>query len=260
MKGCPACVVLKVLHSEPFIRIVVASCRLSKYLRDTLERNGGEQQEDDNTCYKNKKTTTMGVGESAAAAALPDFSFWLNAVHRAVSEDDFWGLHFWEDIEARAEDLEMGVKELIRQCCGLSSFSSRQTSSTSAVAGTPQQQQQQGSYYQTRRAASSTLPGGWESAGMPHTIIPSQTQSLKQQQQQQLPASGLVKSNTCLTKRLQGEELAWMRKVIEACWVTLIREAMMGGKGRMSARGSAEGAVGMMRPAGGALRCRSLTT
>ncbi|ERF76245.1 hypothetical protein EPUS_04322 [Endocarpon pusillum Z07020] len=257
MKGCPACVVLKVLHSEPFIRIVVASCRLSKYLRDMLERNGGEQQQDENSCDTNKKAMTTGVEASTAAtAALPDFSFWLNAVHRAVSEDDFWGLHFWEDIEARAEDLEMGVKELIRQCCGLSSFS------TSAIAGTPQQQQQQqqqqqGSYYQTRRAVSSTLPGNKESAGMPHTITPSQTQSLKQQQ---LPASGLIKSNTCLTKRLPGEEQAWMRKVIEACWVMLTREAMMGGKRRMDPRGSAEAAVGMMRPAGAALRCRSLTT
>lgn len=251
MKGCPACVVLKVLHSEPFIRIVVASCRLSKYLRDILDRNGGEQQQDEDTCDTNKKTVTMGVG--ASAAALPDFSFWLDAVHRAVSEDDFWGLHFWEDIEARAEDLEMGVKELISQCCGLSSFS------TSAVGGTPQpQQQQQVSYYQTRRAVSSTLPGGREGTGMSPTIIPNQTQSLKQQQQ--LPASGLVKSNTCLTKRLQGEEQAWMRKVIEACWVTLTREAMMGGKRRMDARGGAEAAVSMMRPAAGALRCRSLTT
>jgi hypothetical protein len=96
-KGCPACVVLKVLHSEPFIRIIVASCRLSAHLRDMLP--GGEQ-----------------VRTSHTGSALPEFEFWLSAVHQAVSEDDFWGLHFWEDIEARAEDLELGVKDLIRQC------------------------------------------------------------------------------------------------------------------------------------------------
>ncbi len=77
-----------------------------------LESNGGERppQPDENTSYRNKKTVLLRVGESAAA--LPEFSFWLNAVHRAVSEDDFWGLHFWEDIEARAQDLEMGVDDV----------------------------------------------------------------------------------------------------------------------------------------------------
>jgi hypothetical protein len=57
-------------------------------------------------------------------SGLPEFGFWLSAVHQAVSEDNFWGLHFWEDIEARAEDLELGVKDLIRQCCEMCSTSS----------------------------------------------------------------------------------------------------------------------------------------
>lgn len=60
---------------------------------------------------------------SSTGSALPEFGFWLSAVHQAVSEDDFWGLHFWEDIEARAEDLELGVKDLIRQCCEICSSS-----------------------------------------------------------------------------------------------------------------------------------------
>jgi hypothetical protein len=100
-KGCPACVVLKVLHSEPFIRIVVASCRLSAHLRGMLQGAGKGQS----------------IRGTTTTSALPEFDFWLSAVHQAVSEDDFWGLHFWEDIESRAEDLELGVKDLIRQCC-----------------------------------------------------------------------------------------------------------------------------------------------
>ena len=54
---------------------------------------------------------------STTSSTLPELGFWLSAVRQAVSEDDFWGLHFWEDIEARAEDLELGVKDLVRQCC-----------------------------------------------------------------------------------------------------------------------------------------------
>jgi len=97
-KGCPACVVLKVLHAEPFIRVVVAACRLSTYLKDLLEK------------------AQHSRGAAPGDSGLPSFEFWLTAVHRAVSEDSFWGLHFWEDIEARAEDLEAGIKELISQC------------------------------------------------------------------------------------------------------------------------------------------------
>jgi hypothetical protein len=74
------------------------------------------------------------VQTATAGLALPDFEFWLSAVHQAVSEDDFWGLHFWEDIEARAEDLELGVKDLIRQCCEISSPSpTAQSHQTRAV-------------------------------------------------------------------------------------------------------------------------------
>lgn len=102
-QGCPACVVLKVLHSEPFIRIVVAACRLSTHLRGMLQGN------------------SHGENVQRSGSAIPEFGFWLSAVHQAVSEDDFWGLHFWGDIEARAEDLELGVKDLIRQCCEISS-------------------------------------------------------------------------------------------------------------------------------------------
>lgn len=104
-KGCPTCVVLKVLHSEPFLRMVVAACRLSSDLKDIMQHN---RQHD-------------GIRTFIIASVLPEFGFWLSAVHQAVSEDEFWGLHFWEDIEARAEGLELGVEDLIRQCCEISS-------------------------------------------------------------------------------------------------------------------------------------------
>ena len=90
-KGCPACIVLKILHDEPFIRIVVAACRVSSYLQSVFESHG-------------------------AATNLPDFTFWLTAVRHAVTEDPFWGLHFWSEIEVRAISLSSGIQELVSQC------------------------------------------------------------------------------------------------------------------------------------------------
>jgi hypothetical protein len=90
-KGCATCVVLRTLQDEPFIRLVVAACRVSSYLHDLLESRGEQ-------------------------LSLPDFSFWLDAIRCAVTEDAFWGIHFWYDIEARAMGLEAGIQELVTQC------------------------------------------------------------------------------------------------------------------------------------------------
>ena len=105
-EGCPACVVLQVLHSEPFIRIVVASCRLSSHLGKPL---GG-----------------AASSPPSPTSSLPSFNFWEGSVRRAVADDEFWGLHFWEDIESRAQDLETGIRDLIRQGCEIKSMSPRQ--------------------------------------------------------------------------------------------------------------------------------------
>jgi hypothetical protein len=90
-KGCPACVVLKTLNDESFIRIIVAACRASGYLRNHVQSQG-------------------------VVATMPDTSFWLTAVRHAVTEDSFWGFQFWTEIEARAINLELGIQELVSQC------------------------------------------------------------------------------------------------------------------------------------------------
>lgn len=92
-KGCPACVVLHILHSEPLIRIVAVGCRVSEYLQGT---------------------TLIRTGHN-----LPAFSFWLRALGAAVQDDPFWGPEFWRDIGNRAFGVEMGVRELISQCLEL---------------------------------------------------------------------------------------------------------------------------------------------
>ncbi|KAK2761224.1 hypothetical protein FQN54_001746 [Arachnomyces sp. PD_36] len=92
-RGCPACVVLHILHSEPLIRIVAVGCRVSEYLQET---------------------TLIRAGQN-----LPSFSFWLRALGTAVQDDPFWGPDFWSDIGNRAFGVEMGVRELISQCLEL---------------------------------------------------------------------------------------------------------------------------------------------
>jgi hypothetical protein len=114
--GCPACAVLKTLHSEPFIRIVVASCHLSAHLRKVLA-GANQYASSSHNVQSHTRTPALASSSSSTSSPLPDFTFWPTAVQQAVSEDDFWGLHFWHDIDARARDLDHGVKDLIRQCC-----------------------------------------------------------------------------------------------------------------------------------------------
>jgi hypothetical protein len=199
-------VVLKVLHSEPFIRIVVASCRLSAHLRDMLQ--GPDQP--NNT-------------SPPTTSPLPDFAFWLSAVHTAVSEDDFWGLHFWEDIESRATDLELGVKDLIRQCCAICS---------------PK--------HQRRAVTLSNLTPNNTNVAAPTSPPPPQHRH----------SQPLVKKQL----RLHDDEQLWMTRIIEACWLALVQEAAHGRrKVGLDADAEVEAATNRGFRYGGGCRIRSLT-
>ena len=81
---------LKTLNDESFIRIIVAACRVSGYLRNLVQSQG-------------------------VVATIPDTSFWLTDVRHAVTEDSFWGFQLWTKIEARAINLELGMQELVSQ-------------------------------------------------------------------------------------------------------------------------------------------------
>ena len=92
-RGCPACVVLHVFHSEPLIRMVAVACRAPEYMK--------------------------AAGLVPVEYQLPSFAFWLRALRRAVREDPFWGDGFWKDIMNRASNVEMGIRLLIVQCFDL---------------------------------------------------------------------------------------------------------------------------------------------
>jgi hypothetical protein len=88
-EGCPACVVLHVLHSEPTIRLLAVACQL----RDSLP------------------VSDLTHGHEG----LPDFGFFMRALERAVREDALWGDHFWPEIESRARRLNAEIQQLIMQ-------------------------------------------------------------------------------------------------------------------------------------------------
>ena len=92
-RGCPACIVSKVLEAEPTIRIVLVACRLSQSL--ALSRS-------ENT--------------TATPSQLPVFDFWLSSLRNALNEDPFWGPEFNDHLERRATTLEVGLSELVSQC------------------------------------------------------------------------------------------------------------------------------------------------
>jgi hypothetical protein len=92
-EGCPACVVLHVLYSEPTIRLVAVACLLCDFLPET------ELPEIQN--------------------GFPVFEFWLRALEQAVRDDPLWGDAFWPEIEYRAYGLNVDIRQLIMQCVEL---------------------------------------------------------------------------------------------------------------------------------------------
>ncbi|KAL8948987.1 MAG: hypothetical protein Q9222_004875 [Ikaeria aurantiellina] len=91
-RGCPGCVVTHVLQAEPTIRMVLVACHLSESL------------------HRQKQSDT---------SHLPLFDFWSQAMKKALDEDPFWGPQIWKNFQARAEALETGIEELVRQCIEL---------------------------------------------------------------------------------------------------------------------------------------------
>ena len=201
--GCPACTVLKVLHAEPFIRIVIAGCRVSEYLQDLLEHRSPSSA---SPCDCDEDSGSDDDRNSGPT--LPIFTFFLSALRKAVEEDEFWGLHFYEDIEARALDLEDGIKDLIAQCCSICNPRSASSSRTQSP--------------ETLPTARSTDP-----LGVPRLVLsPSSNQNPTSPTR--VPAVRI--KNSRLAKRqikLQREEQEWMNKIIEACWKTMVVETAM---------------------------------
>ncbi|EED19461.1 conserved hypothetical protein [Talaromyces stipitatus ATCC 10500] len=107
-EGCPACIVLHVLSSEPTIRLVTVACLLCDFLSST------------------------DFAVQKLHHGHPDFGFWLEAMENAVREDPLWGEAFWPEIRHRAESLAVDIKYLIMQCVELRTGTELQRTSSTA--------------------------------------------------------------------------------------------------------------------------------
>ena len=154
-----ACVVSYVLQSEPTIRLVLVSCRLSRSLR-----------------------------KPQAGHKLPLFDFWRASLRRALDNDPFWGPSYSKEIEERAAQLEIGIQQLIRQCCELSAIvSSRE------------------------ETAQNLSPTACFTPYHAHLDQPSMRRISSSGPPSKMPAA--------------QEEQSWMEKIIIGCWTTLLADA-----------------------------------
>jgi hypothetical protein len=114
-EGCPACVVLHILSSEPTIRLIAVACMFSQSLP--------QRETDANINSEVRPETT--TEKPTVPSHLPsfDFSFWQRTLERAVCLDPLWGADIWPEIEYRAAGLEDGIKQLLTHCAKLRNHS-----------------------------------------------------------------------------------------------------------------------------------------
>ena len=90
-RGCPACVVDHTLDSEYSVRLLFTSCLLSDvHYPFTIE-----------------------------GPTLPSFTFFLESLERALSEDPLYGRLVYERLQPKAMATRNGIEDLIQQCVEL---------------------------------------------------------------------------------------------------------------------------------------------
>lgn len=94
--GCPACLISRILESEPLIRLILVSARLAPKFGADLLRDTG----------------------ISVAGKEPDLKFWEESVKQAVLEEDFYERD-WSEICERVASLEEEIWALEWQCEGL---------------------------------------------------------------------------------------------------------------------------------------------
>lgn len=152
-----ACVVSKVLEAEPTVRIVLVACRLSESLRQP---------------HSNSR--------------LPVLDFWLASLRNALHEDPFWGPDFSNHLENRAEILEKGVQDLVKQCLELDGLMKRELNTSRATAATSAK---------IERYAPANLT--------------------------KLRIARPAERQVAVAK----EENSWMQQIVVGCWTTLLADA-----------------------------------
>lgn len=87
-KACPGCVVQHAVDAEYQIRMLLSACMLS---------------------------AAQGSGPHKGAT-LPSFDFFISSLQQTLAEDELWGPDYFEYVETKAQDLNFGMQDLMKQC------------------------------------------------------------------------------------------------------------------------------------------------
>lgn len=87
-KACPGCVVQHAIDGEYQIRLLFAACWLSG---------------------------VQGPGPQNGPT-LPSFEFFVPSLQQALADDELWGPDYYECMEAKSQDLNFGMQDLMKQC------------------------------------------------------------------------------------------------------------------------------------------------
>ena len=90
-RGCPNCVVERVLSCDSTVRMVLTAALVAKARAEKMD----------------------------AAVDVPDLSFFLDVMKHALEGDAFWGPGFYADLLIKAEKLSVGVQAMVAQAAEL---------------------------------------------------------------------------------------------------------------------------------------------
>ncbi|KAL1306041.1 hypothetical protein AAFC00_004168 [Neodothiora populina] len=168
-KACPGCVVQHSIDGECQIRVLLAACMLSD---------------------------AHGPGPQSGPT-LPSFDFFVNVLRQALAEDELWGPDYYEHAETRAQDLNFGMQDLIKQCEKLEKvMTPPQTPEETPLPSF--------SYFSNRRRTIGTSS---------KTMYP----KLPEQPGMRVKRTKIAK----VQAKMAQEEEAWLLTIIERAWLSL---------------------------------------
>lgn len=171
-KACPGCVVQYAIDAEFQIRMMVAACMLS---------------------------TAQGPGPHNGPT-LPSFDFFLPSLRNALAEDELWGPDYYASVETKAQDLNFGMQDLMRQCERLEKI---MTPPTTPAIDEEEEVLPSFSYFSDRRGSLKTSS---------KTFYPKTEQ----------PSMRIKRSNfTKVQAKMAKEEEAWIQNMVQNAWQTI---------------------------------------
>ncbi|KAH0341199.1 hypothetical protein KCU81_g6395, partial [Aureobasidium melanogenum] len=169
-KNCPACVVQHALDAEFQIRLMAAACMLS--------------------CAKGP--------EPGHGPTLPSFDFFLRSLRDALKEDELWGPDYYEYVEPKAEDLNLGMQDLMRQC--------EKLELSMTPPGTPEDNPLPSFSYFSERRMSLMTP----------------TKTIYPRRQSVVPGITIKRSKLAKVQmKMAQEEEQWLQSFVNNAWQTL---------------------------------------